>query len=83
MDMSDNKTTKVSLIMQAVKESKVKYIEILDSEGETAMKIKLNIDNEDMVEFIDEFHDAGFTVRGITKKEFDDYEASEKLNFNL
>lgn len=81
--MSGDKTTKVSLIMQAVKESKVKYIEILDSEGETAMKIKLNIDTEDMVEFVDEFHDAGFTVRKITKQEFDDYEANEKLNFNI
>ena len=69
--------------MEAVKEAKVKYIEILTPKGTTAMKIKLNIDSDEMVNFIDEFHDAGFTVRGISKDEFDAYEAEEKLNFNL
>ena len=81
--MNKPKTTKVSLILQAVKESKVKYIEILTPKGTTAMKIKLNIDSDEMVDFLDEFHDAGFTVRGITKEDFDDYEAEERLNFNL
>jgi hypothetical protein len=81
--MEKAKTTKVSLIMQAVKESKVKYIEILTPKGTTAMKVKLNVDGEDMVEFLDEFYDAGFTVRKITKQEFDDYDAEEKLNFNI
>lgn len=81
--MNKPKTTKVSLILQAVKEAKVKYIEILTHNGTTAMKIKLNIDSDEMVDFLDEFHDAGFTVRGITKEDFDDYEAEERLNFNL
>lgn len=79
----EHKTTKVSLIVQAVKESKIKYIEILTPNGTTAMKIKLNVDTDDMVQFLDEFYDAGFTVRKITKEEFDDYDAEEKLNFNL
>lgn len=81
--MMEHKTTKVSLIVQAVKESKIKYIEILTPNGTTAMKIKLNVDTDDMVQFLDEFYDAGFTVRKITKEEFDDYDAEEKLNFNL
>ena len=77
------KTTKVSLILQAVKEAKVKYIEILTPNGITAMKIKINVDGKDMVKFLDEFYDAGFSVRKISKKDFDDYEAEDKLNFNL
>jgi hypothetical protein len=81
--MSKAKTTKVSLILQAVTEAKVKYIEILTPKGSTAMKIKLNVDSDDMVDFLDEFHDAGFTVKKITKEEFDDYEAEERLNFNI
>jgi hypothetical protein len=78
-----DKTTKVSLILQAVKESQVKYLEILTPEGTTSMRIKLNVDSDDMVGFLDEFHDAGYTVKKITKKEFDDYDAEERLNFNL
>jgi hypothetical protein len=81
--MGEHKTTKVFLLLDAVKESKSKYIEILTPSGKTAMKIKLNVDTEDMIEFLDEFYDAGFTVRKITKQEFDDYDAEEKLNFNL
>ena len=81
--MEQPKTTKVSLIVQAIKDSKIKYIEILTPKGITAMKIKLNMDSEEMVGFLDEFYDAGFTVRKITKQEFDDYEAEEKLNFNI
>ncbi len=81
--MSKAKTTKVSLILQAVTEAKVKYIEILTPNGTTAMKIKLNVNSDDMVDFLDEFHDAGFTVRKISKEEFDNYEAEERLNFNL
>jgi|TARA_R110000803_G_scaffold1618_3_gene5171 hypothetical protein len=81
--MGKPKTTKVSLIVQAVKEAKVKYIEVLTPKGTTAMKIKLNVDSDDMVNFLDEFHDAGFTVKKISKEEFDDYDAEEKLNFNI
>jgi hypothetical protein len=81
--MGKAKTTKVSLIIEAVKESKVKYIEILTPKGTCAMKVKLNVDDEEMVGFLDEFYDAGFTVKKISKREFDDYEADEKINFNL
>ncbi len=81
--MKEHKTTKVSLILEAIKESKVKYIEILTPKGVTAMKVMLNVEGQDMVEFLDEFYDAGFSIRKITKQEFDDYEAEEKLNFNI
>ena len=81
--MKEHKTTKVSLILEVIKESKVKYIEILTPKGVTAMKVMLNVEGQDMVEFLDEFYDAGFSIRKITKQEFDDYEAEEKLNFNI
>jgi predicted membrane GTPase involved in stress response len=81
--MEKHKTTKVSVILQALKEAKAKYIEVLTPKGTTAMKIKLNVESDDMVGFLDEFYDAGFTVKKITKEEFDDYDAEEKLNFNL
>ncbi len=79
----ENNRTKVSLIVESLKQSKIKYIEILTPDGKTAMKVKLNIDGEDMIEFLDDFHDEGFTVKSITKEEFDSYEAEEKLNFNI
>jgi hypothetical protein len=47
------------------------------------MKIKLNVDNEELVKFLDDFYDAGFVIEKISKEDFDDYEADEKLNFNL
>jgi len=81
--MSEQKNTKVSLITQSVKEAKVKYLDIHSPNGETAMKIMLNVDSNEMVNFLDEFHDAGFTVHKITKQEFDDFEADDKLNFNI
>lgn len=81
--MSKGKKTKVSLLINSLIESKMRYIEIQSQEGETAMKIKLNIDNEQMVDFLDEFYDAGFVVKKITKSEYDDYDADEKLRYNL
>jgi L-asparaginase/Glu-tRNA(Gln) amidotransferase subunit D len=81
--MSKKKTTKVSLLLESIKESKLKYIEILTPGGTVAMKIKYNVEANDMVDFFDEFHDAGFIVKKISKQDFDDYEAEEKLNFNL
>ena len=81
--MDNSKTTKVSLIVQSIKESKIKYIEILTPKGVCAMKIKLNVDDEEMVGFLDEFYDNGFTIRKISKQEFDDYDADEKLSFNI
>ena len=81
--MSKPKTTKVSLIVGSLQESKLKYIEVLTPNGTTAMKIKINVESNEMVHFLDEFHDAGFTIRKITKEEFDKYEAEDKINFNI
>jgi hypothetical protein len=36
-----------------------------------------------MVEFLDGFFDNGFTVKEISKKEFDDFEGIETLKFNI
>ena len=79
----DNKTTKVSVLLNSVIESKMRYIEILTPDNKTAMKIKLNIENDQMVDFLDEFYDAGFIVKKISKSEFDDYDAEERLRYNL
>ena len=79
----ESKNTKVSVIVQSIKESKNKYIEVLTPKGVTAMKIKLNVEGQELVEFLDEFYDAGFTIRKISKQDFDDYEAEEKIDFNL
>jgi hypothetical protein len=81
--MSKPKTTKVSLIVGSLQENKLKYIEVLTPNGTTAMKIKLNVESGEMVHFLDEFHDAGFIIRKITKEEFDKYEAEDKINFNI
>lgn len=81
--MSDPKKTKVSLIIESLKESKCRYIQVLTKTGVCAMKIKLNVDGEELVKFLDDFYDAGFIIERITKEDFDDYDADEKLSFNL
>lgn len=83
MENMEIKKTKVSLLMESLKESKAKYIEVLTPKGVCAMKIKLNIDGKDLVEFLDEFYDAGFTIRKISKEDYDTYEADENIKFNI
>ena len=78
-----DRKTKVSLIVKSIKDNKTKYIEILTPKGICAMKIMVNVDDVDLVSFLDEFFDAGFTVRKITKEDYDTYEAEEKINFIL
>ena len=59
------------------------YIEIKSKEGLSIYKMKLLLEDKDLVELLDGFFDEGFIVKEISKKEFDDFEGVETLNFNL
>ena len=74
---------KVYILLDAVAASKSKYMEILTKDGEPVYKIKLTVDAEDMINFLDGFFDNGFKVREISKEDFDSFEGIETLNFNL
>jgi hypothetical protein len=78
----EDKASKVFIILDSILESKARYIEI-SKNGESIFKVKLITEAEDMVEFLDGFFDNGFTVKEISKKEFDDFEGIETLKFNI
>jgi hypothetical protein len=78
----EDKASKVFVILDSILESKARYIEI-SKNGESIFKVKLITEAEDMVEFLDGFFDNGFTVKEISKKEFDDFESIETLKFNI
>jgi len=78
----EDKASKVFVILDSILESKARYIEI-SKNGESIFKVKLITEAEDMVEFLDGFFDNGFTVKEISKKEFDDFEGIETLKFNI
>ena len=78
----EDKASKVFIILDSILESKARYIEI-SKNGESIFKVKLITEAEDMVEFLDGFFDNGFTVKEISKKEFDEFEGIETLKFNL
>jgi len=77
-----DKASKVFIILDSLLESKARYIEI-SKNGESIFKVKLITEAEDMVEFLDGFFDSGFTVKEISKKEFDEFEGIETLKFNI
>lgn len=77
-----DKADKVFIILDSLLESKAKYIEISE-DGEPIFKIKLVAETKDMVEFLDAFFDNGFTVKEISKKDFDEFEGIETLKFNI
>ncbi|MFN7656314.1 MAG: hypothetical protein ACK5OW_00830 [bacterium] len=82
--MSNNEhTSKVFVLLEAIKQSKARYIEIKSKEGLSIYKMKLLLEDKDLVELLDGFFDEGFIVKEISKKEFDDFEGVETLNFNL
>ena len=78
----EDKAGKVFIILDSLLESKARYIEI-SKNGESIFKVKLITETEDMVEFLDGFFDNGFTVKEISKKEFDEFEGVETLKFNI
>jgi len=82
--MSNNEhTSKVFVLLEAIKQSKARYIEIKSKEGLSIYKMKLLLEDKDLVELLDGFFDEGFIVKEISKKEFDDFEGVETLNFKF
>lgn len=82
--MSNNEhTSKVFVLLEAIKQSKARYIEIKSKDGLPIYKMKILLEDKDLVELLDSFFDEGFIVKEISKKEFDDFEGVETLNFNL
>jgi hypothetical protein len=79
-----NPITKVFLILESIKNSKFKYIEIIDaSNDKSIMFIKLNLDDETMIDFVDTFFDNGFKIRQISSMEFDLLQTDDIMTFNI
>jgi len=80
----DNTITKVFVLLKSIKDSKYKYIEIINPKTEMPiMKIKMNLDDDSMVDFLDTFFDEGFKVNPITKEDFDSLESNDILKYNI
>ena len=80
----NNTITKVFVILESINEGKFKYIEIINPKtGDTIMKIKLNLDEDSMIDFLDTFFDEGFEIKAITKKDFDSLESNDVLKYNI
>jgi hypothetical protein len=76
--------SKVFVILETIKDSKFKYIAVVDpSDDKPIMKIKLNLDENGMMDFLDTFFDAGFTIKQISKIEFDSLETNDIVKYNL
>jgi len=84
MDEFLNKVSKVYLILDSIKESKYKYIAVINPEnGEKIMKIKMNLDEDNLMGFLDTFFDNGFKIEQITKKEFDSLKTDDILKYKF
>ncbi len=70
--------------MESIKESKYKYLAIIDPiSNEKIMKLKVNLEDGMMVDFLDTFFDKGFKIEKIDKKEFDSLQTEEVLKFKI
>lgn len=79
-----NSVSKIFLILESIKNSKFKYIEISEAAtGKPIMVIKLNLDDESMVDFADTFFDNGFKIRQISSIEFDLLDSDDIMTFNI
>lgn len=47
------------------------------------MKIKLNLGDQEMVDFVDTFFDNGFIIESIDKEEFDSLQTNDIMNFKF
>jgi len=82
--MEDNShISKVYVLLDAITNSKAKYIEVSTKEDKPIFKIKLLVEGEDMIELLDGFFDNGFKVKQISKEDFDTFEGYETMQFNL
>jgi hypothetical protein len=76
--------SKVYLILESIKESKYKYVAIINPKNdEKIMKIKMNLEEDSLVDFFDTFFDEGFKVVSIEKSEFESLKTKDILKINL
>lgn len=79
-----NTISKVYLILESIKESKYKYVAIINPEtNEKIMKIKLNLEEDSLVDFFDAFFDEGLKVVSIKKEEFDSLKTEDIMKIKL
>lgn len=79
-----NTISKVYLILESIKESKYKYVAIINPEtNEKIMKIKLNLEEDSLVDFFDGFFDEGLKVVSIKKEEFDSLKTEDIMKIKL
>jgi len=84
MEQILNTISKVYLILESIKESKYRYVAIINPKnGEKIMIIKLNLEEESLVDFFDTFFDEGFGVTSIEKDEFESLKTKDILKINL
>lgn len=83
--MDDKKTiSKVSVLLEAIKESKYKYIAIVNPKtDDIVMVIKHNLSNEKYIDFLDTFFDHGYKIKAIDKSEYDSIDDRDVLSFNV
>ena len=79
-----NTISKVYLILESIKETKYKYVAIINPEtNEKIMKIKLNLEEDSLVDFFDAFFDEGLKVVSIKKEEFDSLKTEDIMKIKL
>jgi hypothetical protein len=84
MEQILNTISKVYLILESIKESKYRYIAIINpNNGKKIMKIKLNLEDDKLVDFLDTFFDNGFKIESIDKEEFDSLQTKDVLKYKL
>ncbi|MDB4326281.1 hypothetical protein N9966_00550 [bacterium] len=84
MEQILNTISKVYLILESIKESKYKYVAIINPKnGEKIMKIKMNLEDDSLVDFFDTFFDEGFKVISIEKEEFESLKTKDILKINI
>jgi hypothetical protein len=84
MEQILNTISKVYLILESIKESKYKYVAIINPKnGEKIMKIKMNLEDDSLVDFFDTFFDEGFKVAPIEKEEFESLKTKDILKINI
>lgn len=83
-NLINNQASKIFLMLDSLKEFNTRYIAIIDpNTGDKIMKIKTNLDNDNVTELLDAFFDEGFIVESINKKEFDDLITGDVIRFNF
>lgn len=74
---------KIHPLLNSIMENKARYIEVLTKDGEVIYKMKLIVETGDMVKILDGFFDEGFTIKEISKENFDGFTSEETFNLHF